>query len=147
MKQLIDLYNLADRRKIQIHNYRISDTKKAMCADIDDTKHITLDKSKIQSSIEEKELLGEELGHFETNSLYFLKHTHTKMYESNISWCEYRANRWKIHHLLPLKYLDAAIKRGIFETYELAEYFEVSENFIEEALDLYINIENYSIDI
>lgn len=47
---------------------------------------------------------------------------------------EYKANRWAIERYLPLELLNKAIKCGITECWELAEYFNLPEQFIKKAL-------------
>ena len=73
-----------------------------------------------------------EMGHYHTNAYY--------NFESKFELkCrkEYRAQRWAVMHYLPLEELLDATHKGNTETYELAEYFDVTEEFIIAALDIY----------
>ncbi len=78
------------------------------------------------------ELLAHELGHCETDSFYSLyspidlrgKH-------------EYQANWWAIQRIIPFSKLCKAIKNGHKELWELAEYFNVSDAFVEKAIEIY----------
>lgn len=139
--KLDTLYNIALKDNIEINNYHFSTSKKAMCARIDQYKFILLDKPKIDSSTEETELLAEEIGHYKTGSLYMIEATYNHPFsKSNISHYETKARRWKIKKLLPYKELQQAISKGILESYDLAEYFGLSESFIKEAVNYYTNI-------
>jgi len=78
------------------------------------------------------ECMAHELGHCLTESFYSgyspleLRAKH-----------EYRADAWAIDRLIPFSALCQAIKDGCRERYELAEYFGVSDRFVEKALRLY----------
>jgi len=144
---LRQLYDLAYERGIEINDYHFSDAKKAMCIHYDDYKSITLDKPLIEDSAEETILLAEELGHYETGSLYFLESTsNTENYKNNRIWCEGKAKRWKIKKLLPFNDLRDAIHSGIKNYYELAEYFNLPKDFIESAILYYTESLGMSID-
>lgn len=56
----LDLYKIADKEKINILNYNWSNTK-ARIFEINDNYYIGIDNRKIDTSIEEKEILAEEL--------------------------------------------------------------------------------------
>lgn len=49
------------------------------------------------------------------------------------------ANRWAIKKLLPLEEVRAAMKDGYTEAYQLAEHFEVTERFVQQAISYYEN--------
>jgi hypothetical protein len=50
---------------------------------------------------------------------------------------EYKADRWAIERYLPFNDINAAVKDGHTETWDLADYFNVSEKFIRKALHYY----------
>lgn len=56
----LSLYKIIDKEKIDIENYRWTNSK-ARIFEIDNNYYIGIDYSKIDSSIEEKEILAEEL--------------------------------------------------------------------------------------
>lgn len=91
----------------------------------DDIRFIVLDK-RIQSEKAEKVQLTHELGHHQTDTIY-----HESDNLSEKSRCEYRANKWAVHRLLPYEDMKAAMEKGIIEIWELAEYFDVTEDFIQ----------------
>lgn len=138
MTQLELLYEAAEESDIEINDYHFSHTKKGMCVSLDEYKSIALDKPRIESSAEEVDVLAEELGHYETGSLYLLETTHNSpIHRSNIIHCEGKTKRWKIKKLLPFDDLREAIQSGYQECYELAEHFNLMEDFIREAILYY----------
>ena len=52
---------------------------------------------------------------------------------------ENRANKWAIQALIPVEKLDDAIAEGCTEVWELAERFQVTEDFIRRAVCLYVH--------
>lgn len=56
----LDMYKIAENEKIDILNYKWTNTK-AKIFEINDDYFIGLDNKKIKNSIEEKEVLAEEL--------------------------------------------------------------------------------------
>lgn len=77
-------------------------------------------------------ILAEELGHFHTtdgNIIDQSKLTNRKF--------EQHARQWAYQKLVPLSALVEACKTGIRNRYELAEFLEVTEEFLEEAIQNY----------
>ena len=93
---------------------------------------IAMDKSKIESLSEEKVLLAHEIGHIETGSFYNI----LSKYDLQ-SKCERRADKRAIQMLVPYKRLQRALRVGLRETWELAEHFEVTEDFMKKVVDFY----------
>jgi len=109
-----------------------------MCIHIENYKSIALDKKEIKSKIEETEILAEELGHYETGGLYAIEATYNQqLKQNNIIYFEAKAKKWKIKRLLPYFELQKALNKGIHEVYALSEYFNLSEIFIKDAINLY----------
>ncbi|MEI3388075.1 MAG: hypothetical protein V8R42_06615 [Clostridia bacterium] len=61
--EVLDLYNLTEKEKIDIIDYKWSKAK-ARIFEENNEYSIGIDYSKIANSIEEKEILAEELGHY-----------------------------------------------------------------------------------
>lgn len=93
---------------------------------------IGIDLDKVQTDAEEKTILLHELGHCETGAFY----TRWSPVD-NRAKCEAAADRWAIRKELGYKKLCRAIQAGCTETYELADYFGVSEEMIRKALRYY----------
>lgn len=86
------------------------------------------------SGIEEKIHLAHEVGHCVTGSMYNL---YAPL--DNRAKHELRADRWAIKKLVPFNDLRTAIKKGIRECWELAEFFNVTDEFMNNALKFYFN--------
>ncbi|WP_101697023.1 ImmA/IrrE family metallo-endopeptidase [Clostridium minihomine] len=52
---------------------------------------------------------------------------------------EYKANRWAIEQYIPFDEMSRAIKQGYTERWQLAEYFDMPEPFIQKALNYYFS--------
>ena len=131
------IYEEALLENIQIYNLHFSETKKAMCIQIKNMKVITLDYKNITSISEEKEILAEEISHFQTGTLYMIKNNYNeKIARQNRRKFEAKAKRHSTVKLVPL----ADVKKLKYMTsYELACELCVSEKTILDALKIYKN--------
>lgn len=57
---------------------------------------------------------------------------------SLISKQEYRAKKWAYSVLVPYEKLRIAIKRGLNDIYKLADFFDVTVEYMQNAIDFYI---------
>ena len=102
---------------------------------------IVLDPNKIESSADENTKLAHELGHclyggfYSSTTPLYIREKH-----------EYKANVWAAKFLVPWDELREAVRNGITEPWELAEYFSVTEAFIDLALEYYLERKEYSLD-
>lgn len=124
---LTELYNVADLNNISVYHFPLHPLRS-----ISTPGNIGIDADQMKTSIDEKEHLAHELGHCMKYAFY----TGSSPYELR-SQKEYRANKWAIEHLVPYNILAKTIKRGIVTSWELSEYFDVSENFMKQALNFY----------
>lgn len=130
MMKSAELYDFAKDRDILIINDKL---KKSPSMSIFDEGlcTIVIDNRQIHSAVEENVIAAHEVGHCETGAFYNEKSLELK------SRMEYRANRWAIKKLIPEDELIEAFEHGILETWELAEQFEVTEDFMIKALEFY----------
>lgn len=127
--ETIRLYKLADKNGIAIDRVPLPINRSAS-VNIDDNLFVALDCD--ISGAEERVCLAHELGHCETMSFYNIyspcdvrgKH-------------EYRANRWAIKKLIPISQFRNALKNGYTDIHSLAEYFNVTTDFMQKAVDYY----------
>lgn len=126
---LTDLYDIADSNNVSVYHFPLYPLKS-----ISTPGNIGIDVDQIKTSIDEKEHLAHELGHCMKYAFY----TGSSPYELR-SQKEYRANKWAIEHLVPYHLLVTTIKNGLVSSWELSEYFGVSESFMKKALDFYSN--------
>jgi hypothetical protein len=92
---------------------------------------IAIDK-KIDTSAEKKCILAEELGHHYTSYGNILDQSNI----NNIKQ-EKRARNWAYEKLVGIISLVNAFERGIRNKYELAEYLNITEDFLNEAINHY----------
>ena len=90
---------------------------------------VFLDLEQIQSTRLLKGICYHELGHVGTGALH-------KVYSpfETVERSEYRANRWAAEHFLTADDFRAAFADGYAELWELAEYFDLPEDDIKNAL-------------
>ena len=118
---LIDLYRLADQYGVSIDNFPMRDSVAISFPQ----GWIAIDFRRLQNSMETKECIAHEMGHIETGSFYN-NHSPLDIKQRH----EYRADKWAVHRLIPFEDFRRAIKDGNIETWQLAEYFDVTEDFI-----------------
>ncbi|MGI5892483.1 MAG: ImmA/IrrE family metallo-endopeptidase [Bacillota bacterium] len=130
---LLDLYNEAEDKYIDVDYFPTRSLVSFSTAE----NLIAIDVDKLESTREEKVCLAHEMGHCITGSFYniYSKFDIRQKHEN-------RADRWAIKRLVPLEQLIEAVKTGITETWDLAEYFEVTEQFITKAIEYYKDIIN-----
>lgn len=132
MMNLVELYQIADKNNIVIDNFPM----RAIIG-LSIPGSIAIDYKKIKSSVMEKECLAHELGHCLTGSFYN-EYSPLDLKEKH----ELRAERWEIENLVPYPEFKTAVHNGLQEVWQLADYFNVSENFMKKTIDYYKNNKN-----
>lgn len=128
---LSDLYALAEADSIKVDCFSLDNCQSMSIQDSNGNCYIGIDPMKLESSKEEKVKLAHELGHCVTGAFY-----------NRYSSCDIRgkheqtANRWAVKKLVPKTELVRLLKKG-FARWELAEHFEVTEDFINLAIRMY----------
>ncbi|WP_437829029.1 ImmA/IrrE family metallo-endopeptidase [Niallia taxi] len=87
---------------------------------------------KIKNSVEKICIVAEELGHYHTSSGDILDQTSTSNRKQELI-----ARGWAYKRLIPFDKLLQAKKEGITNRYELAEYLQVTEEFLQSTLNRY----------
>lgn len=83
-------------------------------------------------------VMAEELGHhFTSAGERIAKRHHSLQDRLTIDKIEYKALRWAAMHLVPEDDLLDVIGEGLFEVWELAEHFEVTENMMRFRMRLF----------
>ena len=121
-------------KPLQWNNGRIKGNRVAIRQDLD-------------TSIEKACVLAEELGHHHTSSGNILDQTDTNNRKQ-----ELRARMWAYNELIGLRGIINAYEHGCSSMFDIAEYLEVTEEYLNEALNAYRNkygvhadIDNYTI--
>lgn len=131
MTHLNDLYTEADNNNIVLESFGLSKTE-SLSVCIDDTYFIAIDQSQLKNNADEKVKLAHEMGHCMTGAFY---NRYSKL--NDVHQQEAKANRWAVRRLIQPEDFQAAFEDGIVEIWELAEHFEVTEDFIRMALQIY----------
>ena len=119
-----------ERNNIEVYLGSMPAAKSAS-ANIGDDYYIALDEQSLESTAEARCRLAHEAGHCITGSFYNLYAPLDRR-----SKHERRADKWAVKKLIPKAELEAQLRQGL-EPYELAEYFNVTEEFIHKALEFY----------
>ena len=129
MTTLESLYEEALADGIAVTNFPMPQTV-AAAVEIDGKYYVAIDKTRLESSIEEAECLAHELGHCHTMGFY-------RPGERNRTRLEKRAEEWAILRLIPPKRFYHALKKGCREVWELAEELGTSYRFAEKVARYY----------
>lgn len=129
-----DLGLIVKEKPLKYNNGRIKGNKVAIRQDIETTAQKTC-------------VLAEELGHYYTSVGDILDQTDIQNRKQ-----EFRARMWAYNELVGLMGIVDAYKYGCRNTYEIAEYLEVTEEFLNDALSAYRDkygvytiVDNYAI--
>lgn len=128
----IALYDLAEEHGIPVYWFDLYTAESLSVIQEDGNCAIALDPWRMPTLADEKVKLAHELGHCETGSFYNRWATCDVRQKH-----ERRANRWAYEKLVPKDELWEAMRRGCREPWELAEYFDVTEEFLRGALAHY----------
>lgn len=132
--QLGNLYDLAEQQNIEVLSYPLPENG-SMSVMLEDGKcFVGMDNSVLDGGVQERVHLSHELGHCVTGSFYniYAAIDYRQRHEN-------RANKWAIQTLIPVDDLDDAIAEGCTEVWELAERFQVTEDFMRRAVCLYVH--------
>lgn len=128
MFELSDFYDYCKENDVDVIPYAGMPTEGATIRD-DDWYAIFLDFRKIHSTRKLKGICCHELGHAATGALHKISSPFELVERS-----EYRANRWAAEHFLPAEDFRDAFAAGYIELWQLAEYFDLPEKDIKNAL-------------
>ncbi len=121
------LLQLADDENIEVIEMSFSGGIKGLYCD--NTIAIS---SNIETTNEKKCILAEELGHHYTSTGNILNQKNI-----NNKRQELRARRWGYDKLISLRKLVMAFNSGCTDRYELAEYLDITEQYLGEVLKYY----------
>ncbi len=131
-----DLYDIAQKRGIEVLDYPL---RQVPSLSILQNGECTIGIRPDLPVRDEHVCLAHEMGHCVKGAFY-------KVYSSGAvrGKNEYKADKWAFHHLVPLISLRAAMESGLEKPHELAEHFEVTEEFMLKAMDYYACIQPMS---
>lgn len=130
--ELLELYQLADAEHIPVYSYDLPQTHSLSLMNNDGSCAVAIDPFGLNSTKDEKIRLAHELGHCVTGSFY------NRYSDFDIkAKSEWKADKLAIKKLIPKDELQAAFEQGYTEPWDLAEYFNVTEEFIIKAVNYY----------
>ena len=132
--ELSALYDFARQQNIEVIPYPMRENGSMSIQADNGACYIGMDARVCDGAAEERVHLGHELGHCVTGSFYSI-HTAIDCRQRH----ENKADKWAIQALVPVEDLDAAIAGGCTELWELADRFEVTEEFIKKAICYYVH--------
>lgn len=133
---LEELYLEANKRGITVDNFFVENVKGMVVQFSPDNNHIVLNQALLENPREECIVLAEEIGHVEYDCLYHCRDILNPCQKINIDKAELRAKKWAYTRLVPLEELKKA-SAMYTEAYQLAEYFDVTEEIIVNAIGYY----------
>lgn len=122
------LYDIAQRSDIFV--YTLETEQPSIAIEVDGIRAVSLRRDLTKA--EERSYLSHELGHHIKGALYKRE---TPVFTRGR--CENIANKWAAHKLIPIRSLYAAFRKGYVEIWQLAEYFDVTEDFILKTIEIY----------
>lgn len=128
--ELNALYEHADNNGIFVDCYDFTYIQSLSILD-EDVCYIGINPFMLESEADEKVKLAHELGHCETGAFY----NRYALYDIRAKH-ERKADKWAIKKLIPKDELKQAFK-SCRNRFELSEYFGVTEDFMQKALDYY----------
>lgn len=132
MTNLLELYRMADEDSITVDCFELGKREALSFMDTDGECFIAIDPFKLHSMQDETIKLAHEMGHCCTGSFYN-RYAARDVRQKH----ENRANRWAIETLIPEEELDDAVADGYTNIFELAEHFNVTEDFMRMAVCWY----------
>ena len=119
-----ELEDIAAQNNVQIVNYRLSERIKGLYCD-----HVIALNENLECNPEKACVLAEELGHYHTTTGNIIDQSDTANRKQ-----ELRARMWAYDKLVSLNDLIKAHNHGCQSRFEIAEYLEVTEEFLQDAL-------------
>ena len=134
MLPVAELYADCGQLNIQVLECPLPENGSISIMDETGRCHIGMDGSVLDNGALERVHLGHEVGHCATGSFYnrYSPYDLRRKHEN-------RADRWAIGRIIPVEQLDEAVARGCTEIWELAEWFGVTEQFMQKAVCLHVH--------
>ena len=129
--QLSDLYSELRSQDISLYVKAIGFSR-AATIEYRGKYAVFLDSSCFESLRTMKQVLAHEIGHCATGCTHRVS-SPLDLVERH----EYKADRWAIERCLPFDELREAMRRGAREPWQLADYFDLPESFIRQAIRYY----------
>ncbi|MBQ2847216.1 MAG: ImmA/IrrE family metallo-endopeptidase [Clostridia bacterium] len=127
-----ELYEIAEKNGTEIVCCDLPRTCSVSVRTASGCCFIGIDPFEIETTAQERVHLAHEIGHCETLSFY---NTYSPLDIREKQ--EKKADRWAVSKLVPFDELNEAFERGTVEIWDLAELFDVTEEFMLKAIEIY----------
>lgn len=128
------LYDFAKQQNIEVIPFPMPENDSMSIMTEDGSCFIGIDPKIQDGGVQEKIHLSHEIGHCVTGSFYNIYAAVDSRQRH-----ENRADKWAIRQLIPVDALDDAVAHGVTEFWELAEQFDVTEEFAKKAVCYYVH--------
>ena len=132
MRRLNELYRLAETESITVDFFKLNRKEALSVMDESGCCYIAIDPFRLSGCQDEQTKLAHELGHCCTGSFYNI-HSPFDIRQKH----ENRADKWAIYHIISEDELDEAVAEGYTEIWDLAEHFNVTEDFMRKVICWY----------
>lgn len=130
-----DLYAIAEREGVSILNFPLPECTAIAMQNGENGFAIGMDPSVLENSKTERVIVAHELGHCATGAVY------TRNQDIfHKARAEYSASKWAVRTLIDREEFISLLKKG-YRVWELAEEYNVTEDFIKEAYYFYCELE------
>ena len=128
------LYDFAAQQNIEVIPFSLPENGSMSIMSDSGDCYIGIDPLIQDGTSREMVHMAHELGHCVTGSFYnrYAAIDHRLRHEN-------RADKWAIENLIPIDALDEAVAEGYTELWDLAERFQVTEDFIKKAVCYYVH--------
>jgi len=132
--EITALYDFAQQQNIEVIPFSLPENGSMSIMTDSGACFIGMDPAVQTGGCQERVHLAHELGHCVTGSFYniYAAIDHRQRHEN-------RADKWAIQHVIPVDALDDAVAHGCTELWELADRFDVTEEFIKKAVCYYVH--------
>ncbi len=131
----LDLYNFAESRDISVDDFNKINLK-SLVVELSPGEYAIAINEKNLTNAQKKVCLAHELGHCETGSFYNVNNPLDLICKH-----EARATRWSIKELVSKDELHEAVMNGYTQLWELAEHFDLPQDFMQKIVCYYEGIE------
>lgn len=129
---MTELYDKIKDEKIRLFDVHDGGDACTMRDDVFNVYGIFADSENFETSDEEFCIMAHEYGHCKSGATHHLS-SPLEMIEQH----EYRADRAAVHEFLPFEKIDEAFRRGCAELWEIADFLDMPEEFVEKAIEIY----------
>ncbi len=127
-----ELYEIAEKNGTEIICCDLPETASVSVRSASGRCYIGIDPFEIETTAEERVHIAHEIGHCETLAFY---NAYSPLEVRGKQ--ERKADRWAASKLVPVKELTYALMHGVKEIWDLAEHFDVTEEFMLKAIEIH----------